>query len=205
MKKILVMLILPIIMMTNMAYAVIIDGVEYWSYDIPTQYKFDECPTLAEVQNMSMYSACGLSLEQLERGLQGELKELAMSYFDAEGMYGVNAVIKAAQDALESDWGRKCFEDNNISGFFTDMKFESKADCIDMTAARLQVWYLLPPEDCECELDSCTFGQYYNGSSIYEVSIKYCPIPGGGINYDYGNKVSQTAYEIYQRAFEVEE
>lgn len=192
------------------AYAVVIDGVEYWCYDIPRKYEFEECPTLEEVQNMSMFSSCGLSYEQLERGLQGELKDLAWCYFDAEGMYGVNAVLKAAQDALESDWGRVCFQPNNISGFFTDIDFSSKEECIDLTAARLQTWYLLPPEDCICsyhsgeteEYNGCTFGQFYHGSSIYEVSISYCPIDGNSVNYEYGNMVSEIAWGIYKRAFE---
>lgn len=210
MKKIILGLILCPLLLLQTAYAVIVDGVEYWAYDIPTQYQFDECPTFEEVKNMSMYSSCGLSLWQLEKGLQGDLKDMALTYFDAEGMFGVNAVIKAAQDAFESDWGRICFEDNNISGFFTDIDFPSKEDCILTTASRLQVWYLLPPEDCICpyhsgkteDKGSCTFGQYYHGNTIYDISVKYCPTKHGGINYNYGDKVSQIAYEIYLRAFE---
>lgn len=205
-----VLLLLSILF--NTAYAVIIDGVEYWAYDIPIQYQFDKCPTYEEVQNMSMYSSCGLTFEQFQKGLQGELKDLAWSYFEVEGMYGVNAVIKASQDALESDWGRKCFSKNNISGFFTELEFESKEDCVHLTAARLQTWYLLPTDNCICPYhlgttdknNGCTFGQFYNGSSIYEVSIKYCPVDGKNINYEYGDKVSEIAYGIYKRAFEVE-
>lgn len=211
--KTILAVILCFCLMSNTAYAIVVDGVEYWAYDIPIQYKFDECPTLEEVKNMSMYSSCGLSLWQLEKGLQGELKDLVMAYFDAEGMYGVNAVLKAAQDAFESDWGRNCFQENNISGFFSDIEFKSKEDCIDYTSSRLQIWYLLPTEDCVCpyhsgfsnDIGDCSFGQYHNGTTIYDISVQYCPSENGGINYYYGDKVSQIAYEIYCRAFEVEE
>lgn len=200
-KRVLSLIIIPFVL-TVVGNAIVIDGVEYWAYDIPVQYSFEECPTYEEVQNMSMYSSCGLTFEQFESALLGDLKEYAWDYYDAQGKYGVNAVLKAAQDALESDWGRACFSTNNISGFFTEQEFTSKSDCIDFTASRLQLWYLLPPEDCDCGRDDCTFGQFYKGDSVYEVSIKYCPIDGKSVNYVYGDKVSEIAYGIYKRAFQ---
>ena len=77
-------------------------------------YTYDG-PTLEEIKNMSMNESCGLTVEELEKGLLYDLKPLAKTYIEIEGYVKVNAVIKAAQDALESDWGRNCFKNNNIS------------------------------------------------------------------------------------------
>lgn len=166
-------------------------------------YTYDG-PTLEEIKSMSMNESCGLTVEELEKGLLYDLKPLAKTYIEVEGYVKVNAVIKAAQDALESDWGRNCFKNNNISGFFTENGFDSKSECIYFVGEKLHLWYLTPPEKCKCNMDECPVGQYYNGETIYDVSISYCPTEKGGINEEYGDLVCEIAYQIYQRALSKE-
>lgn len=158
-------------------------------------------PTLEEIQRMEYGSWSGLSVEQLEKGLLYDLKPLAEAYITAEKTYNVNAVLKAAQDAYESSWGRCCFSKNNISGFFTEADFWSKEECIYYVASKLEAWYIQPPHE-ECNHENCEIGQFYNGRTIYDVSINYCPTRNGDINYDYANEICNIAYDIYRRALE---
>lgn len=164
--------------------------------DVPENY---DGPSLDEIKEMDMDSECGLTLEQLEKGLMYDLVPLASTYLQVEEELEVNAVFKAAQDALESNWGQDCFDENNISGFFTHRDFICKEECIWFVSERLHSWYLTDPED-HCDDEYCGVGQFFNGYSIYDVSVKYCPADDGGINYDYGDAVCQIAYDIYVRA-----
>lgn len=156
-------------------------------------------PTLDDVKAMAYGSWSNLTVEQLEKGLKYDLKPLAEAYITAEKTYNINAVIKAAQDAVESDWGRSCFRKNNISGFFTDADFWSKEECIYWTCEKLEEWYVQPPHE-ECDHNNCEVGKHFEGRTIYDVTINYCPVSGGGINYKYGDLVSEIAFNIYKDA-----
>lgn len=160
-----------------------------------------EGPTLEDIKNMPYASWSGLTVEQLEKGLRYELKPLAEAYITAEKTYNVNAVIKAAQDAFESDWGRYCFAKNNISGFFTSADFWSKEECIYYVSSKLEMWYIQPKHE-ECEHQNCEIGKYFKGRTIYDVSSTYCPVEDGGINYYYADTICEIAYDIYKRALE---
>ena len=45
-------------------------------------------------------------------------------------------------------------------------------------------------------------GIFYNGRTIYDVSIRYCPTENGEVNVEYADKVCEIAYNIYKRALE---
>lgn len=156
-------------------------------------------PSLDDIKEMPYASWSGLTVEQLEKGLKYKLKPLAEAYITAEKTYNVNAVIKAAQDAFESDWGRYCFTKNNISGFFTNADFWSKEECIYYVSSKLEAWYIQPPHE-ECDHYNCEIGKFFEGRTIYDVSVNYCPNEYGGINEYYGDKVCEIAYDIYKEA-----
>lgn len=158
-------------------------------------------PSLETIKTMEYATHSNLTMEQLEKGLLYDLKPLAEAYIYAENTYNVNAVLKAAQDALESDWGRNCFKKNNISGFFTNSEFWSKEECIYFTSERLEKWYIQPPHE-ECNHRNCEIGQFFEGRTIYDVTIHYCPVEDGGINYEYGDMVCAIALDIYKRIYE---
>lgn len=160
-------------------------------------------PSLDDIKKMYYAAHSNLTVEQLEKGLMYDLKPLAHAYIFAEETYNVNAVIKAAQDALESDWGRNCFATNNISGFFTDAEFWSKEECIYYTASKLEKWYIQPAHE-GCNHPNCEVGKFYTGRTIYDVSVNYCPGEDGGVNYEYADKVCEIAYDIWRRALSEE-
>lgn len=158
-------------------------------------------PSLEDIKDMHYSSHCGLTLEQLQAGLMYDLVPLAETYLSVEQEFNVNAVIKAAQDALESDWGRQCFKKNNISGYFTSLEFWTKEECIYYTTSKLEEQYIQPPHE-ECNHTNCKVGIFYNGRTIYDVSIRYCPTENGEVNVEYADKVCEIAYNIYKRALE---
>lgn len=94
------------------------------------------------------------SVEALENALYHELKPLAADFLQAERKYGVNALYLAGIAALESGWGRYCFEENNIFGFYCGKTFPSKSACIDYVAAFMRENYLSQG------------GKYYNGATL---------------------------------------
>lgn len=156
-------------------------------------------PSLEDIKKMDYSTHSNLTLEQLEKGLMYDLKPLASTYLSIEKEFNVNCVLKAAQDAFESDWGRQCFRKNNISGFFTKDEFWSKEECIYYTSSKLEAWYIQPPHE-NCDHNNCDIGQFYHGRTMYDVSIHYCPDEDGGMNESYADKVCEIAYDIYRRS-----
>ena len=108
---------------------------------------------------------CGMSAEELEKVLKGELKNYAQEFIWAEEDYGINACFLASIAALESGWGEHRFRTNNIFGFGR-MEFESVPDCIDYVAWYLRKHYLNEE------------GRYYRGGTIEAVGRIYCPDDG---------------------------
>ena len=77
-------------------------GVEAFAYELP-----------------SIEEPCGMSTEELETVLKGELKNYAQAFLHAEADYEINACFLASIAALESGWGEHQFRPNNIFGFMT--------------------------------------------------------------------------------------
>ena len=113
----------------------------------------------------SVEEPCGLSTEELEAVLKGELKNYAQEFLWAEEDYGISATFLASIAAAESAWGRHCFRPNNIFGF-GQKEFLSIPHCIDYVA-----WYLRKHYINEN-------GRYYRGGSISDIGKIWCPDGG---------------------------
>lgn len=156
-------------------------------------------PTLEEIKNMDLTKPCGLTAEQLKKGLLYDLKRHSETYIKQEEN-GVNAVFMSAKDAFESGWGRYQFEENNISGFNKDGKFESEEECIWHVSDTLKRLYLTKHEECGCYDPYCQIGLWYHGVTVYSISTHYCPVDGVNPNYEYSNEVCDIMLQIYKRA-----
>lgn len=113
----------------------------------------------------SITEPCGMSTEELEDVLKGELKKYAQEFLHAEEDYEINACFLASIAALESGWGEHRFKTNNIFGF-GKMEFESIPHCIDYVA-----WYLRKNYINES-------GRYYRGGTISGIGKIWCPDGG---------------------------
>lgn len=110
-------------------------------------------------------SSCGLSEEELEERLKGELKPYAKAFLQAEEDYGLNACLIAAVAALESGWGKFRIAENNLFGF-GKKAFDSEEQGIDYVS-----WYLYKNYIRED-------GRYFRGGSIEDIGSIYCPDDG---------------------------
>jgi hypothetical protein len=117
----------------------------------------------AELQNIE--EPCGLSTEELEAVLKGELKNYAQEFLWAEEDYQINALFLCAVAAAESGWGEHQFKPNNIFGFGR-CSFESIPKAIDFVS-----WYLRKNYLNEN-------GKYYRGGTISDIGKVWCPDDG---------------------------
>lgn len=113
----------------------------------------------------SIEKPCGMSTEELEGVLKGELKQYAQEFLHAEADYEINACFLASIAALESGWGEHQFRPNNIFGFGR-MEFESVPKCIDYVSWYLRKHYLNEN------------GRYYRGGTISDIGKIWCPDGG---------------------------
>ena len=109
---------------------------------------------------------CGMSTEELEGVLKGELKQYAQEFLHAEEDYEINALFLCAVAALESGWGEHCFRPNNFFGFMTSREFRSPEEGIDFVAWFLRKHYLNKN------------GKYYRGGTIADIGKIWCPDDG---------------------------
>ncbi|MBR5202678.1 MAG: glucosaminidase domain-containing protein [Clostridia bacterium] len=116
----------------------------------------------AETLSTGIEEPCGLSMEELEAVLKGELKNYAQEFLWAEEDYQINALFLASIAAAESGWGEHQFRRNNIFGF-GKCEFESIPKCIDYVAWFLRKHYLNES------------GQYYRGGTIEAIGKVWCP------------------------------
>ena len=114
----------------------------------------------------SIEEPCGLSTEELEAVLKGELKNYAQAFLHAEEDYGINACFLASIAALESGWGEHQFKPNNIFGFMTRKQFSSVEENIDFVSWWLRKHFLNEN------------GRYYRGGSISDIGKIWCPDGG---------------------------
>lgn len=160
------------------------------------QREYDELKAqyLKEIQPVSFSSdnlliTSNATNKKLETALVGTgLEGLAHAYMEAELTYGVNAIFLVALTAEESGWGNsyRAKTQNNLSGFAVyspasrGTTFSSKEESIMATAKLLKEDYLN------------SNGQYYNGTSVSSVNIRYCPNDGG----NWSNNITTIANEI---------
>ena len=111
---------------------------------------------------------CGLTAEELEERLKGDLKPYAQDFLHAEEDYGINACFLASIAAVESGWGEHQFRPNNIFGFGR-AEFESVPRCIDFVAWWLRKHYLNPE------------GRFYRGETIEAIGQIWCPDDGSWV------------------------
>lgn len=111
----------------------------------------------------SIEEPCGMSTEELETVLKGNLKNYAQEFLWAEEDYGISATFLASIAAAESAWGRYCFRPNNIFGYMTSRKFSSIPENIDFVAWKLKKNYLNKN------------GKYYRGGTIEAIGKIWCP------------------------------
>lgn len=163
------------------------------------QREYDELKTqyLKEIQPVSFSSdnlltASNATNKKIEIALTGTgLEGLAHAYTEAELTYGVNAIFLVALTAEESGWGNshRAKTQNNLSGFAVysptsrGTTFSSKEESIMATARLLKEDYLNSD------------GQYYNGTSISSVNIRYCPNDGG----NWSKNITAIANEIVSK------
>lgn len=106
---------------------------------------------------------CGLTAEELEAVLKGELKNYAQAFLHAEEDYQINALFLASIAAAESGWGEHCFRPNNFFGFMTSREFRTPEEGIDFIAWFLRKHYLNEN------------GKYYRGGTISAIGKIWCP------------------------------
>lgn len=124
-------------------------GVEAFAYELP-----------------SIEEPCGMSTEELETVLKGNLKNYAQEFLWAEEDYEINALFLCAVAAVESGWGEHQFRPNNIFGYMTNRKFSSISENIDFVAWKLKKNYLNKN------------GKYYRGGTIEAIGKIWCPDGG---------------------------
>lgn len=118
----------------------------------------------AELQGIE--EPCGLSAEELEERLKGNLKPYAQAFIHAEEDYEINALFLCAVAAAESGWGEHCFRPNNFFGFMTKKEFRTPEEGIDFVAWFLRKHYLNEN------------GKYYRGGTIADIGKIWCPDDG---------------------------
>lgn len=138
---------------------------------------------------LDLRNPCGFTAEQLRIALPASMKDLAGTYIIQE-KDGMNALFKAAMDALESHNATKCFKPNNISGWFTDRNFKSKEECILYVGSKIRRWYLTEP----IKEHYSDVGKYYKGYTISDVVYYYSPKTNGELNVEYIHTVTSIVY-----------
>ena len=148
MKKIIGELFFTLLFGALLAAIVIFLAVEAFAYEVP------------EIEE-----PCGMTAQELESVLKGELKQYAQEFIWAEEDYEINACFLASIAAAESGWGEHQFRPNNIFGFGR-AEFDSVPECIDYVSWFLRKHYLNPE------------GKYYRGGTIEDIGRIWCPDDG---------------------------
>lgn len=131
--------------------------------EIEEEIKEEPVVDFNDLRVLSNMDAESLDMFLMDTGLAG----MGQAYIDAEGVYGVNAIILMSLTIEESGWGESAVADayNNISGTMIRSGykyFNSFYDCVQYTARNLSNNYLKPD------------GIYHNGYSLDKVNLKYC-------------------------------
>lgn len=210
-KKILCPIVLCVILCGNITICfaeTLIHGVGTLNNCAQAEEKTDEFPkTIEEIYDMDITEPCGLTKEQLENAMPDNMKCLSTAYISAEE-YGVNAVYILAVSALESGWCTSNFSKNknNLFGWKGEngyTSFSTKEECVLSVSKWISMYYLTEPADCDCQLDECDVGCYYNGKTVGSVTVRYCPVDGVNINKDYESVICEIMFTIYNNALNI--
>ena len=117
--------------------------------------------TEENIDNFSLNTRSFLTVEELEAGLQKELKNYVEIFIEAEKEYNINAIFLASVAAVESGWGETPNENNNLFGWSSNIYYENPEDSILPIAEKLKEYYL------------SSDGIYYNGDTVDGVNVKY--------------------------------
>lgn len=143
-------------------------------------------------KDWNLHSLSNGTVRKLEKGLKGTgLEGLGSWYLKAEQTYGVNAIFLMALTAQESAWGtsNRAVTQNNLSGYAVysasaeGTTFDSKGESIMATAKLIGEKYI------------SSNGEYYNGTSVASVNIRYCPDDGG----HWSSNITQIAYDLVNK------
>lgn len=91
---------------------------------------------------------CGMTAEELDEHLKGDLIGYAASFLQAEEDYGINACFLASVAGLESGWGRSkvAKNKNNLFGWTKNSggykEFDSYENCIDWCSWKIKKNYI---------------------------------------------------------------
>ena len=139
--------------------------------------------------NMALNKPSGLSLEQFQKVLSGNSKDVnkifennARYFYYIEKQYNINGVFVAALGIHESAWGTSYIAQIKINLFGYGAKdsnpyggaysFENYSEGIDLIARVLTKYYLNPAGTRIYDNQVAT-GDYYNGNSLTAVNKKY--------------------------------
>ena len=139
--------------------------------------------------NMALNKPSGLSLEQFQKVLSGNSKDVnkifennARYFYYIEKQYNINGVFVAALGIHESAWGTSYIAQNkkNLFGYGAKdsnpyggaYSFENYSEGIDLIARVLTKYYLNPAGTRIYDNQVAT-GDYYNGNSLTAVNKKY--------------------------------
>ena len=145
---------------------------------------------LLEVSNMSV--------DRISYVLPEGLKHLASAFYDVEQNYGVNSIFLISLVREESGNGTSDYAiyRNNVGGVRNSdgsyRHFNSQYESVDYIGRLIKKHYLTPHQFINGE----EVGLYYNGTSIWNVNIKYCE------GTEWAEKLNKIAYETLEKARE---
>ena len=129
-----------------------------------------------------------LSVKQIEKILKGSaLQTLASDYHEMESKYNINAIFLMALNSEESGHGKSslAINNNNIGGVKSGTggwsTFESWTHSLDYISSLIDEHYLTET------------GIYYNGTSIYDVNVRYCE------GTQWAKNLNEIAYEFLDK------
>ena len=139
--------------------------------------------------NMALNKPSGLSLEQFQKVLSGNEKDVnkvfennAKYFYYIEKQYNINGIFVAAIGIHESAWGTSAIAKNKMNLFGYGAKdsnpyggaysFTDYSEGIDLIARVLMKYYLNPAGTKIYESQIAT-GEYYNGNTLTGVNKKY--------------------------------
>ena len=140
------------------------------SNTVSVKLQVPEMPDKTPIITDQVLSSSGCTISDLKNLSVGNLKDYVQVFYQAEYKTGVNAVYLLAIACVESGYGTSDLANthNNLFGLRSGdgyLYFNTKKECIYYTAELLKEKYLNPD------------GDYFNGSSIHGVAIRYCETP----------------------------
>ena len=137
---------------------------------VNVKLKAPEVPDRTPTVTSQVVSSSGCTISDLKNLSVGNLKDYIQVFYQAEYKTGINAVYLLAIACVESGYGTSDLANthNNLFGLRSGndyLYFNTKKECIYYTAELLKNKYLNPD------------GEYFNGSSIHGVAIRYCETP----------------------------